>query len=155
VTLRAYWLWVKRRPRLLGCIWVILFLWIGTDLALRVWAGRDHSLREFVPPSPVTIRQGPQAASINAAIAGWFPVVSEAEKAPPPREIVPQGIFRSAGQSVAIVLLKANDTQPEERRRLVIGDSVEGSTVEAIDARRIVLTKDGQSRELVLLRGKP
>lgn len=155
MTLRDYWLWVKRRPRLLGGVWVILILWIGTDLALRVWAGRDRSLREFAPPSPVAIRKAPEAASINAAIASWFPVVTEAEKSPPPREIVPQGIFRSAGQSVAIVLLKANEAQPEERRRLVIGDSVEGSTVEAIDARRIVLTKDGQSRELVLLRGKP
>ena len=133
----------------------MLIFWIGTDLAFRVWAGRDQSLREFAPPSPVAIRKAPEAASINAAIASWFPVATEAEKAQPPREIVPQGIFRSAGQSVVIVLLKANEAQPEERRRLVIGDSVEGSIVEAIDARRIVLTKDGQSRELVLLRGKP
>ena len=56
---------------------------------------------------------------------------------------------------MAILLLRASESQPEERRRLAIGDTVEGELVESIDTRRIVLAKDGRTRELVLLRGKP
>lgn len=155
MTWLEYWRWMRERPFLSTGVGFLLLVWVIADFSTRIWSGRDRSLREFKPPAPVVIPEMPKADAVNAAIDAWLPRVSPAEQAPPPREIVPQGVFRSAGTSVAIVLLKASDTQPEERRRLVVGDMVEGERVELIEYRRIVLAKDGQTRELVLLRGKP
>lgn len=155
MTVRDYWLQIRRRPRLFAVVCFFLTTWLVIDFATRVWVSRDLSLRSFAPKPVATIPRSPQVSAVKSAISEWFPIVAAADQAPPPREMVPQGIFRSEGQSVAIVLLKANETQPDERRRLVVGDLVDGFTVESIDIRRIVLTKDGQTRELVLLRGKP
>ncbi len=147
--------WLRARPRLSFAIATLLMLWSIVDFSTGTWVGRDRSLREFKAPTPVDIPSIPAADSVNAVIDSWFPLVAASEKAPPPRDIVPQGIFRSEGSTMAIVLLRASESQPEERRRLAVGDTVEGELVESIDTRRIVLAKDGRTRELVLLRGKP
>jgi hypothetical protein len=147
--------WLRARPRLSFVIATLLVLWSMVDFFTGTWVGRDRSLREFKSPTPVDIPSIPAADSVNAVIDSWFPLVAASEKAPPPRDIVLQGIFRSEGSTMAILLLRASESQPEERRRLAIGDTVEGELVESIDTRRIVLAKDGRTRELVLLRGKP
>lgn len=56
-----------------------------------------------------------------------------------------------ASENPALALASVNDTQAREHLVLAVGDSIQGkATVKQIEARRILLSENGKTRELVL-----
>ena len=75
------------------------------------------------------------------------PVAEEIEATKLPLTLI--GTVASANPALALAAL--NDTQSREHLVVAIGDSIQGkATVKQIEARRILLTENGKTRELVL-----
>lgn len=120
------------------------------DFRSRIFVGRDRALREFIAPQvkfalPVVPRD-----RVLSDLTKW--VGQDPATQVRPREIVLQGIFFVGSVPRAALSLVAVDGRPPQRVKVGLGDEVEGWKIEAIEARRLLISRDSESRELVLFK---
>lgn len=134
----------------IGVVAAIVFAIASGDFSNRIFVGRDHSVRAFVVPRVVLIAPAPERALVLAELVKWVGQdVSEQAK---PREIVLQGVFFSGTTPRAVLSLVAQDGRKPERSKVTVGDVVEGWKVESINPMRIIISRDSESRELMLFK---
>ena len=120
------------------------------DFRSRLYVSRASEIREFSAPVIPSIAAPTPRSVVVREVAAW---VGEDESFNvKPRELVLQGIFfTTAGPRAALSLVDANGRSPQ-RVRAVVGDEVEGWKIEAIEARRVIIRRGSESRELVLFK---
>ena len=126
------------------------------DFSHRIFVGRDTRARKFDAPVFRALPQQIAGESIRSELVAW--VGDERVDKAKPKEILIQAIFYSDNEPRVIFALLSSGDQPSQRARdvqrvrAVKGDSVEGWVVQAIEARRVVLTRGNESRELTLFK---
>jgi hypothetical protein len=147
------WHTLKGRYRIAALLLVaFLLLAFVLDFVLRVVVLRDASIRRFVPPPAASVATAPRADEVNKFIQSWSAPPPEAAATPVERKIVLQGVFGSRTDRSAAIALFAPEGGNPERVRAVKGQIVEGWTIERIDAERVILSRAGESQELLLFR---
>jgi|LauGreDrversion4_2_1035121.scaffolds.fasta_scaffold05997_2 hypothetical protein len=137
-------------------VWLFILLLLLLDFFSRVLVTDDHQMRRFVKPviPSSSLRSLQQSSVAESKVATWMPLASpetEAKKAE--RAILLEGVFIHRNARVAMLGLVAEGS-PVERLRVVPGDTVDGWKVDSISTRRVALSRDGENRELVILRGR-
>ena len=136
--------------------WLAAIALIIVDFMLRVWVVDDHELKRFTKPKvPKAAVESAASARAESRVAAWMPVLSpEREAKKMERTIALEGVFIRRSSRVAMLALTAAEGGGVERVRVTIGDQIDGWTVDTVSGRRVTLSRNGESRELLILRGR-
>lgn len=129
---------------------VVLVLALAADFFVRVFVPADPSARTYAPPGEFSFRPPETAEQVLKRLEVWIPPRVVEVPPPPEREITLQGIFGSANERRAALVVAAPGGVAPERVRATVGQVIEGWTVERIDASKVILRRGEEVRELSL-----
>lgn len=147
--------WLIRARKSFFYVAVVLVPILVVDFILRIFVGRDLTLRQVdiieqrLAPAPID----PQM--VQADFDRWMPKPVEIKRENLPRTIRLQGIFTAQQIEKASFLLESPSGLPPVRVTAVLGQIVEGWTVVDISRQKVRLTRDGETRELIMFRRSP
>ncbi len=121
------------------------------DFAFRVYVGRNPTLRVFTPPQIPAVAEPENRESMASRVRAWFPPPAEIE-VKKERVMALEGVFGSRDGRRAVLSLATEDGSSVERVGTTVGQVVDGWTVTGIDAVRVTLRRDDETRELLLFR---
>lgn len=133
---------------------VFLALAFSLDFFVRVFVSADPSARIYTPPIALSFRPPESAEQVLKRLETWIPPRVVEVPPPPEREITLQGIFGSAKERRAALVVTAPGGGAPERVRATVGNVIEGWTVERIDASKVILRRGEEVRELLMFARK-
>jgi len=150
---------VRAQLSALAGLMLLVGIW---DFAVRVYVGRDASLRAFHSPTATQLPPAESAPEIHRRMLGWLPTIAgSSHESPDPADATAwrlslAGIFAQRGTAIAVVMASLPAGGQVEKLRVVDGDTIHGWTVAHVDAHGVTLTHDAETRQLVLFRrGQP
>lgn len=143
-------LFEAKKPLLYLLVLVVPLL--AVDFVLRVLVLRDPALRKVETISKREASAPISAAAVNADFERWMPKPVEVQPQNLPRTMRLQGIFTARGIEKASILLESPSGLPPERVNAVKGQLVDGWTVVDISRHRVKLTREAETKELIMFR---
>lgn len=143
-------LFEAKKPLLYLLVLVVPLL--AVDFVLRVLVLRDPALRKVETISKREASAPISAAAVKADFERWMPKPVEVQPQNLPRTMRLQGIFTARGIEKASILLESPSGLPPERVNAVKGQLVDGWTVVDISRHRVKLTREAETKELIMFR---
>lgn len=131
----------------------LLTLGLALDFFFRVFVSADPSARVYTPPAELSFRSPDTREQVLKRLEAWIPPRVVVVPPPPERELTLQGIFGSAKERRAAIVVAEPGGAPE-RVRATVGNVIEGWTVERIDASKVILRRGEEERELLMFARK-
>lgn len=129
-------------------------LGIAVDFFSRVAVFRDRQGRPEKAPPTIVVRPFLEPDAVRGRMRSALPEVVRSDAAVE-KQFKLLAIFRSVtGASAAIHVITPGSEGTPLMRVVRSAEDVEGWRVEAIEARRLLLRRDSEEKELVLFRGK-
>ena len=122
------------------------------DFVLRVLVLRDPALRKVETIAKREASAPISAAVVEADFERWMPKPVEVQPQNLPRTMRLQGVFTARGIEKASILLESPAGLPPERINAVKGQLVDGWTVVDISRHRVKLTREAETKELIMFR---
>jgi hypothetical protein len=122
------------------------------DFALRVFVPRDAALRKVETIERRKMKEPLSNDLVEADFERWMPKPVEVKPENLPRTMRLQAIFTARGVEKASILLESPSGLPPERVNAIKGQQVDGWTVVEISRHRVKLSRDAETKELIMFR---